>query len=323
MSGKKWIAIICVLALCAAALGAVCIGYQNKIRTLTQKLADASGENARITLTVEPESPEEAERLKEIVPQEPMELGERKKHHPYVLEYQGVSKVTAHLPSGEMELREAVDSGNVSLPRLVAQAEEDAAEGICEQWFSSEDKDIQLCWTTYRYPGFTMGVMTDMYEDTLLGERYLFKYVVIAPADTDISGPCTWRRDDETFAGIHRKEWGLTVTPMDVTSSGLSLECALSGEWFDGEIYLGDILSIARENNGEWETLKPLKETERLDYSQIKALGKSVPTGGEAEYEISWEDRYGKLESGAYNLRMQVRVGERNGGAVKVTFTVP
>lgn len=323
MTGKKWIAVVCVLALCVAVLGAVCIGCRNKIQALTRELADAPEADTRISLTVEPESPEEAARLKEIIPQVPMELGERKKYHPYVLEYQGVSKATVHLASGDMDLRDAVDSGNVSLSRLVAQAEEDAAEGICEQWFSCEDKDIHLCWTTYRYPDFTMGVMTDMYENALLGERYLFKYVVIAPADTDISGPCTLRRDDETFAGIYRKKWGLTVSPQNVTPSGLTLHCVLSDEWFDGEIYLGDILSMARENNGEWETLKPQKETEWLDYNQIKALGKSIPTDGEADYTVSWEDSYGQLESGTYNLRMQVRVGGRNGGAVKVTFAVP
>lgn len=321
MTGKKWIAVVCVLALCVAVLGAVCISCQHRIQALTQEHTDAPEADARVSLTVEPESPEEAARLREIDAQEPMKIGE--KYHPYVLEYQGVSKATVHLASGDMDLRDAVDSGDVSLPRLVAQAEEDAAEGICEQRFYCDNETARLCWTVYRYPGFTMGVMTDMYEERLLEERYLFKYVVLAPADADISGPCTLRRDDETFASICRKKWGLTVNPLNVTSSGLTLKCTLSDEWFDGEIYIGDILTLAREKDGEWETLQPLKETQRLNSDQIKALGQSVPTGGEAEYAISWEDSYGQLESGTYNLRMVVRVGGRNGGAVKVTFTVP
>lgn len=329
---KVWLAVVAVLLLCVAALSAVCLHYRSEIALLSQQQpvpteteepAGAPEANARLSLTVEPETPEEAEQLKDIAAQVPLELGQRKQYHPYVLEYQGVSAVIVHLPSGDRELREAVSGGDVSLARLVAQAEEDAAQGLCEQWFTCEEKDISLCWTAYRYPDYTMGVMTDMYEDALREEGYLFRYVVFAPADTEISGPVTWRQDEDTFASIHSKEWGLTVSARDVTPTGLTLHCVLSDEWFDGDLYLGDILSLARETGGGWETLSPLTEQEPLNAGQIKALGQSIPTGGEADYPVSWEEIYGPLESGTYNLRMNVRMGGRNGGAVKVTFTIP
>jgi len=324
MAGRKiWIAATCVLALCVAALGVVCIDCQSRIQALTQETGDAPEASARISLTVEPESPEEAARLREIDAQEPMEPGEQKKHHPYVLEYQGASRVTVHLASGDVELRDALDSGDVTLPRLVAQAEEDAAEGICKQRYYCDSEKTRLCWTVYCYPDFNMGVMTDMYEEELWEEQYLFRYVVFAPAGTEISGPCTMRRDEDTFASICRQRLGLTTTPRDVTPGGLTLAFTLTDEWFDGAVYLGDILSLAREKDGEWETLKPLKETQRLNSNQIKALGQAIPTGGEAEYAVSWEDSYGQLESGTYNLRMVIRVGGRNGGAIKVRFTIP
>lgn len=333
MGNKKvTITAICVLILCVIVLSAVCLHYRGKIVLLSQQQPvpadpEEPGEtpeaNARLSLTVEPETPEEAAQLKNIEVPEPLKVGEQRKYHPYVLEYQGVSAVIVHLSSGDRELREAVSDGDVSLARLVAQAEEDAAQGLCEQWFTCEEKDIILCWTMYRYPGYTMGVMTDMYEDALREEGYLFKYVVFAPADTEISGPVTWRQDEDTFASIHSKVWGLTVSAQDVTPTGLTLHCVLSDEWFDGELYLGDILGLARETGHGWETLRPLTEQEPLNAGQIKALGQSIPTGGDADYPVSWEEIYGPLESGTYNLRMNVRMGGRNGGAIKVTFTIP
>lgn len=312
-------AVVFLLLVWVAVLTAACVGNSTVPEGTAAPFSPASSVLSSITVT--PETPEDG--AQEIAAQEPMAVGESREYHPYILQYQGLSSVSLTLPSGERELRDAIDSGEISAAQLIAQAEADASQGLCEQRFSCSDPDTKLCWTVYQYPGFSMGVMTDMYVERLSEKQYLFKYVVFAPAGGTIQDPSTLREDDETFVSIHTAPWDLTTTPQDITPNGLTLHCALSDDYFDGEVYLGEIVGLARKEGDDWKRLEPLTEPEPLSEDQVKALGRSIPTGGEADYPISWEESYGSLESGTYNLRIYVRMGKWNGGITKVTFTIP
>lgn len=324
---RIYIGAICALSLLAAALCALCLHYGRQAAASNRELPALEGAaeaprqstDDRIQLSVEPEA---ETGLQDISWKEPMALGERHRYHSYALEYWGVSSVTVHSPEGDLELRQAVDSGAVSLAQLVAQAEDDAAQGLCEQWFSCGD--LSLTWTIYRYPEYTMAVMNDMYETESLDEKYLYKYLVFAPAGADIGGPTTLKQDDESFSQIGGRDWELTVSARDVSPTGAVLHCTLSNRYvYSGAVYMGEIYRLSRKTDDGWETVQPLKDPSPMSHEALLERGLTVPFGGEADLPVSWEETYGALERGTYKLRIQFLLGSADAWGEAVEFTLP
>lgn len=248
----------------------------------------------------------------------------------YEIAYDGVTSVTLTIGGESLDLKEAVQAGKITPERLVYQAELDAAAGTCARKLRSDGK---LTLRIYTYPGYTMGVMHDLYV-THQGTEYLYRYLVFGPAYADFTIPSPMVLDDGALIKADREDWGISLTAKNVTAQGFTLQCAQNGVHTDGDLYVGSIFTIYRKNGDSWELIDQNWDVNLTDEAVVERNW-SIPTGGEAAYTLSWEESHGTLESGVYNLWIYVNKdnrsqdaagqshGEIAGQRYKVQFEIP
>lgn len=248
----------------------------------------------------------------------------------YEIAYDGVTSVTLTIGGETLDLKEAVQAGKITPERLVYQAELDTAAGTCAMKLRSDGK---LTLRSYTYPGYTMGVMHDLYV-THQGTKYLYQYLVFGPENADFTIPTPMVLDDGALIKADREDWGISLTAKNVTAQGITLQCAQNGVHTDGDLYVGNIFTIYRKNGDSWDLVAQDWDA-NLTEEAVVERNWGIPTGGEAVYTVSWEESHGTLESGVYNLWIYVSKdnrsqdaagqshGEIAGQRYKVQFEIP
>lgn len=248
----------------------------------------------------------------------------------YEIAYDGVTSVTLTIGGESLDLKEAVQAGKITPERLVYQAELDTAAGTCAMKLRSDGK---LTLRIYTYPGYTMGVMHDLYV-THQGTKYLYQYLVFGPENADFTIPTPMVLDDGALIKADREDWGISLTAKNVTAQGITLQCAQNGVHTDGDLYVGNIFTIYRKNGDSWDLVAQDWDA-NLTEEAVVERNWGIPTGGEAVYTVSWEESHGTLESGVYNLWIYVSKdnrsqdaagqshGEIAGQRYKVQFEIP
>lgn len=248
----------------------------------------------------------------------------------YEIAYDGVTSVTLTIGGETLDLKEAVQAGKITPERLVYQAELDTAAGTCAMKLRSDGK---LTLRIYTYPGYTMGVMHDLYV-THQGTKYLYQYLVFGPENADFTIPTPMVLDDGALIKADREDWGISLTAKNVTAQGITLQCAQNGVHTDGDLYVGNIFTIYRKNGDSWDLVAQDWDA-NLTEEAVVERNWGIPTGGEAVYTVSWEESHGTLESGVYNLWIYVSKdnrsqdaagqshGEIAGQRYKVQFEIP
>lgn len=248
----------------------------------------------------------------------------------YEIAYDGVTSVTLTIGGETLDLKEAVQAGKITPERLVYQAELDTAAGTCAMKLRSDGK---LTLRSYTYPGYTMGVMHDLYV-THQGTKYLYQYLVFGPENADFTIPTPMVLDDGALIKADREDWGISLTAKNVTAQGITLQCAQNGVHTDGDLYVGSIFTIYRKDGDSWDLVAQDWDA-NLTEEAVVERNWGIPTGGEAVYTVSWEESHGTLESGVYNLWIYVNKdnrsqdaagqshGEIAGQRYKVQFEIP
>lgn len=97
---------------------------------------------------------------------------------------------------------------------------------------------------------------------------------------------------EETWA----KDWGITLTVQDVTSSGLTLICSQSGGIAEGRLETGSEYWIEKSENNSWVKVEPLADP----IWDMMAHG--IPSGESVEWTLDWTWLYGELGAGTYRI---------------------
>lgn len=302
MHGNKrrpviWVAITCILALMLVILG---IQFHKQSEQLTQE-----------PYYISVEAGEAADTSAESLAKAPWTFEDHGHYCNYEIQYHGVSSVTIAFPEESVELEYAVRNGRITAAQLIYQAEKDCAEGVCTPEVIC---DGNLTLNVYRYPSYSMGVMNDLYV-TNSGEEYLYKYIVFGPRDHNFGIPVPMKLDDGALIKADREDWGITLTARDISNDGLTLCCAQGNVLNDGTLYVGDVFTIYKQKGDNWELLDGWRDDIRLKTEDIISRNWSIPEQGEAEYILSWEDAYGSLDSGVYNLWLNIHKDSRVKGA--------
>ena len=94
-----------------------------------------------------------------------------------------------------------------------------------------------------------------------------------------------------------KKNWGITLSVENVTSSGLTLICTQSGGEPTGELDTGSDYHLLVLENDTWKDVPTV--IEEYGWTSEAYI---IPMGGSREFEINWEWLYGKLPAGNYRI---------------------
>lgn len=134
----------------------------------------------------------------------------------------------------------------------------------------------------------------DIYE-TPASQQYLISDICIYPSDRNL-GSYTDFYDSSTGNRIDWEDWGITLDCSDISPTGLTLHCHQSGGQQIGQL---QIISYSLSNqDGFIPQLNNSYEAPSLNY-QLKM-------NGETEIPIKWEEEFGSLPSGDYQILFYV-----------------
>lgn len=93
-------------------------------------------------------------------------------------------------------------------------------------------------------------------------------------------------------------DWGITLTAVDVTPTGLTIRCTQSGGEVTGILETGSYYVVERFVDGIWVPLKVVFEG---NYSWTLEAW-AVPEDDTVEWQVNWERLYGSLPGGIYRI---------------------
>lgn len=98
-------------------------------------------------------------------------------------------------------------------------------------------------------------------------------------------------------------EWGIQLSADKVTSSGLTLICKQSGKTIQGSLQTGTYYILEEYVEEKWVPVKLLPSDYPL-YWDMSAW--SIPSDSSVQWEINWENIYGKLSPGKYRIGKKI-----------------
>ena len=103
--------------------------------------------------------------------------------------------------------------------------------------------------------------------------------------------------------GPMSKEWGITLKALDVTPTGLTIECTQSGGKKVHELSTGSYFVIQNLNGGVWEDVEYLPHEEELAWTSEAWIIQKEATG---TWEVEWDMIYGELPAGEYRIGKKI-----------------
>ena len=285
--------LICTLVICAFFLGKNFSSIEN-----TSPLAEAGimGETAKRNLRISAITDKDADFT--IIP---LEQGNFQK-----ITYLDVKNVTIDIDGTSIKLEDALLKGFVSVDEIIENARKDANNGLCSEAAKSKNGLTEF---RYHYPEFTLRYIYDLYE-TPDGKQHLIKDCLIYGIGSDPHFlPET---DEETERPIDYEDWGLNFEVSQVNSSGITVKCLQTDGQQVGELNTGGIMLFRRNpNTRELEQVQPLNE--EGDFTIFTGIDNWNPNpnnfltmGGTTELSFNFEEMYGELQSGDYEISLEV-----------------
>ena len=93
------------------------------------------------------------------------------------------------------------------------------------------------------------------------------------------------------------KDWGITLTVRDVSTTGLTLICTQSGGIAEGSLETGSAYWIEKYENGNWVELET-----QLEQATWDMMAHLIPSDSSVEWTIDWSYLYGELGEGRYRI---------------------
>lgn len=107
---------------------------------------------------------------------------------------------------------------------------------------------------------------------------------------------CGADKGEEQGETTWAKDWGITLTAQDVTSTGMTLVCTQRGGIAEGSLETGSEYWLEKNENDIWVKVQPLVDPV---WDMMVHLIHSDKT---MEWELDWSWLYGELGAGTYRI---------------------
>ena len=220
--------------------------------------------------------------------------------------YLGMHDVTVNVDGSEMPLEDALKNGKVSVEELVADARQDAALGLCQERWKSENG---LSVFTYYYGDFNVRCVYDVYETPANGKQLITDFLIYESRSEPTFSPV----DSQTGEALDKEDWGLAFEVTQADSSGVTIACVQSGGQQIGQLNCGGYL-LYRKNadSQELDTVPTLDDQNPpIEWFSTVEEWNPDPDGfltmnGTTELSFDFTQIYGTLPAGDYELTFQV-----------------
>lgn len=212
----------------------------------------------------------------------------------------GIQGVSVAVGSKHVDLISALSDGRLSVEYLVAQAFLDARNGVCERVALSQN-GVNLF--RFLYPNFDLCVTWDVYESALGEDAAVFSVDFYLPGQSVSATVDRFLyREDGTSIDTQQKDWGLTFTLTEATAKGVTFRATQNGGQEAGALSIEryHIYRLTSDGSEEVGFTCTMEEEAQLRKSY------SLPQNGESTVSIEWEDIYGSLSEGNYELHLIV-----------------
>lgn len=227
----------------------------------------------------------------------PDDLGDNFQFNLY---YQRVKEVTITIEEENIPLEDALSKGKVSEEDIFYLARKDARNGFCEM------DAVSLRGVTnfyFHYPDYSLKLIYDI-QETPDGDQHLISELVIYLQEISGEdqiyelGPSTHFLDPETGEYLDEEEWGLTFELQQCSATEATVVCTQSGGQQIGDLFI-KYYYLSNASDGIF--LSKMSGTEGAEFEAIP-----ITMDGTTTFTIDWEEWYGELPRGVYNLQFDV-----------------
>ena len=101
----------------------------------------------------------------------------------------------------------------------------------------------------------------------------------------------------------YQDPWGVKLTAMNITPSGLTIVCEQQDGEPTGELNTGSYYGLEILRDGEWVEVELLPMEYELAWTSEAWM---IPNNAETEWEVNWSRLYGELPAGSYRISKSV-----------------
>ncbi len=129
----------------------------------------------------------------------------------------------------------------------------------------------------------------------------------------------TEERKEELASTPSEDPWGVTLSVLNITPTGLTVILTQSGGEPTGDLQFGSDYTLKVRKNGVWEYVPYIIEEGSVAWHSVAYI---LPMDGNAEQEISWAYLYGSLPDGTYLLSKSVQDFRSTGDFDSAVYSV-
>ena len=150
------------------------------------------------------------------------------------LTYRNLENVSIEIDGSTIPLADAIKADLITPAEIFAYARIDAANAICQETFDSQHG---LSSFVYAYPEFDLRLVYDIYE-TPDGIKHLINTISLySPGTANEGYQSYYEKGTDKPLQIDREDWGLSCELVNVTPTGITLNCTQSGGQQIGQLY--------------------------------------------------------------------------------------
>jgi len=219
--------------------------------------------------------------------------------------YLDVENVTIDIDGTVMKLEDALREGRTSVEELIADARQDASQGLCHEAAVSKNGLTEF---TYHYGEFNLRYIYDLYETPDGGQHLIADFLIYEAR----SEPQFLPVDANTGDFIDYEDWGLDFEISRIDFSGITITCRQSGGQQLGALNAGGVILSKKDPNTQaLEQVQPLtEEAQPIPYAGSRHWDPNpegcLTMGGTKELSFDFAGLYGQLPTGDYVLSLQI-----------------
>ncbi len=208
----------------------------------------------------------------------------------YTVSYYLVEDVTIEVEGKRVPLENALSEGTVTVDEIIADIRADAASGVCEEKFDSNQGVSQF---TYTYPDVAFIYTCDVLEAPDGRQHPIRRFTVLAPGDGHGISYAYFDHSTPFVYTLDREAWGLEFQTVSADAHKLTLKVTQSGGQQFGKLVVLDyaIVTPEMEAVSGWEGIESVHEIEMA---------------GSCEMTFDWTDFCEPLSAGDYYLCIHI-----------------
>lgn len=200
------------------------------------------------------------------------------------INFLGCENVTVEI-NGEVEqLASAIRDKLLSFQQIWLFAQEDAENGFCTTTWINKNGLAKFC---FQYPQVDLWLTNDIYK-TPDGKEHHIRSITVCKPGTKFNTIFTHK---DTGERIDLENWEVQLTASEVSPSGITFHYLQSSNQVIGQLYAT-----------HFEIYKRDPFSELVKNAEYYAEDFPIMPNVEIEHSLSWEKKYGLLDSGDYTM---------------------